>query len=154
MRAIVLAALGISLGLMSASSSAFDNTQTLKVTPLLKTSTSWDGQALKYPEGEAEITGLQIEIAVGGETGWHLHPVSSFGMVLEGELEVSLRDGRKKLMKAGESLAEVVNTEHNGRNVGNVPVKLLVFYAGAKGVPLTVKSEAAATPAVDAKPKD
>lgn len=140
MRSSVLTSLTLSLVLSSASALAFDNSQALKVTPLLKTSTSWDGQALKYPEGEAEITGLQIEIAVGGETGWHLHPVSSFGMVLEGELEVSLRDGRKKLMKAGESLAEVVNTEHNGRNVGKVPVKLLVFYAGAKGVPLTVKS--------------
>ncbi|AVP99990.1 cupin domain-containing protein [Ahniella affigens] len=124
-------------------SRAFEPSEALKVTPLLKTTTSWDGAALKYPEGEAEITGLQIEIAVGAETGWHLHPVSSFGMVLEGELEVSLRDGRKKLMKAGESLAEVVNTEHNGRNVGKVPVKLLVFYAGAKGVPLTIKSEPA-----------
>lgn len=126
---------------------AFEASEALKVTPLLKTTTSWDGAALKYPEGEAEITGLQIEIAVGAETGWHLHPVSSFGMVLEGELEVSLRDGRKKLMKAGESLAEVVNTEHNGRNVGKVPVKLLVFYAGAKGVPLTIKSEPAKTDA-------
>lgn len=126
---------------------AFEASEALKVTPLLKATTSWDGAALKYPEGEAEITGLQIEIAVGAETGWHLHPVSSFGMVLEGELEVSLRDGRKKLMKAGESLAEVVNTEHNGRNVGKVPVKLLVFYAGAKGVPLTIKSEPAKTDA-------
>lgn len=139
----------LSLFLLAVSNptSAFEASEALKVTPLLKTTTSWDGAALKYPEGEAEITGLQIEIAVGAETGWHLHPVSSFGMVLEGELEVSLRDGRKKLMKAGESLAEVVNTEHNGRNVGKVPVKLLVFYAGAKGVPLTIKSEPAKTDA-------
>ena len=82
---------------------------------------------------------MLIEIAVGGETGWHLHPVASFGMVLEGELEVSLKDGRSKRIKAGEALAEVVNTLHNGRNIGTVPVKLVVFYAGSEGQKLSVK---------------
>lgn len=122
---------------------ALDTSGAVKATPVLKATHSWDGKALAYPEGQAEITGLIIEIAVGGETGWHLHPVPSFGMLLEGELEVTLRDGRTKRMKAGETLAEVVDTEHNGRNVGTVPVKLLVFYAGAKDAPLTVKSAAA-----------
>ena len=82
---------------------------------------------------------LLIEIAPGGETGWHLHPVPSFGMVLEGELEVSLKDGQRKRLKAGDALAEVVNTAHNGRNIGNAPVKLVVFYAGSKGQPLSQK---------------
>ena len=85
---------------------------------------------------------MVIEIALGGETGWHLHPVPSFGMVLEGELEVQLKNGDVKRLKPGEALAEVVNTLHNGRNVGSVPVKLVVFYAGAVGQKLTIKEEA------------
>lgn len=119
--------------------SAIESTKAVKVSTVLKTQTSWDGQPLQYPGGPAEVTGMLIEIAPGGETGWHLHPVPSFGMVLQGELLVSLKDGRQKRLKSGEALAEVVNTAHNGRNVGTVPVKLLVFYAGSTEKPLAVK---------------
>jgi len=129
---------------------AIEQTKAVKVTPMLKTQTSWDGQPLQYPAGQAEVTGMLIEIAPGGETGWHLHPVPSFGMVVEGELEVALKDGRRNRLKAGDALAEVVNTAHNGRNVGTVPVKLVVFYAGSKNQPLSQKIPA--VPAA-AKPK-
>ena len=125
---------------------AIEPSQTVKVTQLLKTTQTWNGAPIKYPEGQAEITGVMIEIAPGGETNWHEHPVPSFGMVLEGTLEVSLTDGRKRLIKAGEAIAEVVATAHNGRNVGTTPLKLIVFYAGAVDKSLTV-------PRPDAKPK-
>lgn len=125
--------------LLTFSLQAIEQAKTVKVSTILKTQTSWDGQPLQYPTGEAEVTGMLIEIAPGGETGWHLHPVPSFGMVLEGELEVSLKDGQRKRLKAGDALAEVVNTAHNGRNIGNAPVKLVVFYAGSKGQPLSQK---------------
>jgi len=115
----------------------------LKATPLLKTTTSWDGKPLVWPAGQSEVTALLIEIAPGGETGWHRHSVPSFGYVLEGTLEVSLTDGRRKRLNAGETLAEVVDTAHNGRNVGAQPLKLLVFYAGNAGAALTQKEPAA-----------
>jgi quercetin dioxygenase-like cupin family protein len=60
-------------------------------------------------------------------------------MVLEGDPEVTLKDGQKKRFGPGQGLVEVVGTAHNGRNVGTVPVKLVVFYAGAVGMPLTVR---------------
>lgn len=121
-----------------APAAAFEQTQTIKVTPLLKTTTTWEGKAIVYPQGQAEITGLMIEIAPGGETGWHSHPVPSFGMILEGRLAVTLKDGRVKEIKAGDALAEVIGTIHNGRVVGDKPVKLIVFYAGAAGQALTL----------------
>ena len=111
----------------------------VKVKPLVKTSESWDGTALVYPKGEAEISGVLIEIMPGAETGWHLHPVPSFGMILEGQLTVALKDGRTKELKAGDVVVEVVNTLHNGRNTGDSVTKLIVFYAGEKGAKLTVK---------------
>jgi quercetin dioxygenase-like cupin family protein len=125
---------------------AIEPSATVKVTQLLKTSQTWDGASIKYPQGQAEITGLMLEVAPGGETNWHEHPVPSFGMVLEGTLEVTLANGKTKLIKAGEALAEVIATAHNGRNVGKVPLKLIVFYAGAVDKQLTV-------PRPDAKPK-
>ena len=116
---------------------ALEVTRAVKVTPLLRTTTSWDGNPVVYPRGQAEITGIIIELAVGGETGWHEHPVPSFAVVLEGTLEVTLRDGRRNRLGPGEALVEVVDTAHNGRNVGDRPVKLVVFYAGEAGRGLT-----------------
>lgn len=120
---------------------SLEQSATIKVTPLLKTETSWDGQPIVYPEGKAEITGMMVEIAPGGETSWHLHEVPSFGVLLEGELEVTLKDGRVKQLKAGDALVEVVNTLHNGRNTGATPAKMIVFYAGAVGKQLTIKEK-------------
>lgn len=121
---------------------ALDPTAAVRVTPLLKTTTSWNGQPLAYPTGPAEITAFQVEVAPGGETGWHQHPVPSFGFMLEGTLEVTLKDSQVKRLNPGDALAEVVNTTHNGRNVGTVPVRIVVFYAGTTGQSLTIKAPA------------
>ncbi len=127
------------LAACTSSAWAVEANSAVKVTSVLKTTSSWDGTPLHYPAGQAEITGMVIEIVPGGETGWHLHPVPSFGMVLEGQLTVHLQSGAVKVLKSGEALAEVVNTLHNGRNEGTVPVKILVFYAGAEGQPTTAR---------------
>ena len=71
---------------------ALEETPAVKVTPLIKTTSSWTGKPIAYPDGQAEITAMVIEIAPGAETGWHAHPVPSFAMVLEGTLEVTLKD--------------------------------------------------------------
>lgn len=113
----------------------------VSVTPLIRTTHSWDGQPIVYPAGQAEITGMSIEIAPGAETGWHRHPVPSFAVMLQGTLEVKLKDGRVKRLQAGEALIEVVNTDHIGRNVGDIPVKLVLFYAGVVGQALTTQEK-------------
>ena len=130
---IVLAAL------FSFNAQALDHSDSVTVTSLLKTTTSWDGEPISYPSGRAEVTGLIVEIAPGGETGWHLHPVSSFAILLDGALDVSLEDGRIKHLEKGDSLAEVVSILHNGRSVGIVPARIVVFYNGAVGQALTIK---------------
>jgi quercetin dioxygenase-like cupin family protein len=118
---------------------SLDQSVAVKQTNILKTTNSWDGKPIVYPDGKAEITGLLVEIAPGAETGWHLHPVPSFGMVLDGTLEVTLKDGSLKRLQAGDALAEVVNTPHKGHNVGNIPVRLIVFYAGTVGQAISIK---------------
>lgn len=121
---------------------ALDQSADVKATTILKAQTSWDGTPIVYPQGKPEITGMMIEIAPGGETGWHRHPVNSFGVLLEGELEVTLENGAHKWLKAGEALAEVANTSHNGRSVGTVPAKVMVFYVGEVGQTLSIKEPA------------
>ena len=117
--------------------SALDNSASVKVTPLLKTSTSWDGKPLVYPQGPAEVTALIVEVAAGGQTGWHEHSVPSFAYILEGTLEVTQGNGATRVLHAGDTLSEVVQTLHNGRALGDKPVKLFVLYTGTVGQPLT-----------------
>lgn len=123
--------------LVPAVATALDNSAAVKAVPILKTANSWDGKPLEYPAGKAQVTGMIIELAPGAETGWHSHAVPSFAMVLEGELEIRLQNGLTKRLSAGQAVAEVVDTPHNGRNVGEGPVKLVVFYTGAEGSTLT-----------------
>ena len=104
---------------------------------ILKATRTWDGTPIVYPQGTAEVTGIIVTVAPGAQTGWHAHPVPSFGMVLEGELEVELQDGRRLTLEAGDGLAEVFERAHNGRNTGTVPMKVLVFYAGVTEKALT-----------------
>ena len=134
------------LALWPAVALAIEDSPVVKVTPLLKTTTSWDGAQIVYPEGQAELTALIVEIAPGGNTGWHQHPVPSFGLLLEGTLEITLPDGRVKQLHSGEALSEVTGTMHIGRAVSPTPVKIIVFYAGAVGKALTINQPAAANP--------
>ena len=118
--------------------SAIDETPTVRVTQLLKTTSGWDGKQIVYPEGQAEMTALLIEIAAGESTGWHQHPVPSFAFLLDGTLEITLADGRVKRMQPGEALSEVTDTIHMGRALSKTPVKIVVFYAGSVGKALTL----------------
>jgi quercetin dioxygenase-like cupin family protein len=104
---------------------------------LLKTQTSWDGGAISYPEGQAEITSFMLRIAEGQVPEFHCHPVPTFGYVLKGTVEVETQSGEKKTFKEGESVVEVMRTVHRGRAVGG-SVEILVFYAGSTSLPNTV----------------
>jgi len=137
-RSSALSAL-VAIGMSPTSASAIDGNADVSVTQVLKTSHTWSGAQIKYPLGSAEITCLIIEIAPGGETGWHEHPVPSFALVLEGVIEVRLANGAKKRISAGEALAEVIDTQHSGRNIGGVPLKLAVFYTGVVGLGLSTQ---------------
>ncbi|MBA5687515.1 cupin domain-containing protein [Rugamonas apoptosis] len=117
---------------------ALDNTAAVKVTPLMKTSSSWDAKPIAYPAGAAEVTALIVEIAAGGQTGWHEHQVPSFAYVMEGTLEVTRATGETKVLRVGDMLPEVVDTLHNGRSLDGKAVKLLVLYTGSSEKKLTV----------------
>jgi len=85
---------GIGLLLFQQAAWSLEPSTSVKITPVLKTENSWDGKPIVYPKGQAEITGVLVEIAPDSETGWHLHPAPSFAFVLEDELAVQLKDGR------------------------------------------------------------
>lgn len=111
--------------------------QPVTSTQILQTTTSWNQHDIQYPSEAEEITALHIEFAPGAETPWHRHPVPSLAYIISGELEVTVKDGKKKTFKSGDAFAEVINTWHSGKNIGDEPVKLVVFYVGEKGMKLT-----------------
>lgn len=124
---------------LNANSQSFaQNSDVISSNLILQTTASWDGNPIIYPEGEAQITALHIEIPPGVETGWHSHPVPSFGYILEGTLELTLEDGRTLIVNKGEALAEVTNRVHTGKSIGENNLKLVVFYTGAINKELTI----------------
>jgi len=117
-----------------------ENTKPVQVELLQKTSSSWDGSPLPgYSKGTPEVTILKITIQPGVTLPFHTHPVINAGVLLKGRLTVITRDNKRLDMKAGDSLVEVVNTWHYGLNPGDTPAQIIVFYAGIKDEPITVK---------------
>ena len=109
---------------------------------LVNSTKEWDGQSLpEYPDGQAEIKVLRIKIPSGVTLPWHYHPVINAAVILKGNLELYLENGRTKVFGPGEALVEVVNTVHAGKSIGNDDVELVVFYAGSKGQSTTVLSK-------------
>ncbi len=106
---------------------------------LLKTTRSWDGQLLPpYPKGQPEVSIRKIIIPPKTRLDMHKHPVINTGVLLKGRLTVVKENGQTKQLKAGDPLAEVVNTWHYGINPGNTPAEILVVYAGVEGVPTSI----------------
>ncbi len=109
---------------------------------ILQTETTSNGDPIFYPKTDKpKITVMTVDIAPGAETGWHSHSISVYAYVLSGKLSVEIEGGKTVEFKEGEAIIEVVNTRHNGINKGTVPVKLVVFYLGGKGIPNVIKAD-------------
>ncbi|MFK5951649.1 MAG: cupin domain-containing protein [Desulfobacterium sp.] len=127
--------------LLTTASWAHDGGGGVTVDVLAKTTTSWNGVSLpEYSPGTPEVTILRIVIPAKTELPLHQHPVINAGVLLKGELTVVTQDNKTLHLKAGDSIVEVVDTWHYGRNDGDGPAELIVFYAGVKDTPITVKS--------------
>ncbi len=94
--------------------------------------TSWDGQHIEYPKGEEQVTAIKLEIEGGAELPYHCHPFNTVGYVQEGELLVEKMNGESKLFKKGDTIVEVANTWHRGKNLSKGKTELVGFYIGLK----------------------
>ena len=110
------------------------------VETLAKSSSSWDGEALPaYPQGKPEVTILRIKIPAGAKLEMHNHPVINAGVLLAGELTVVKEDNKTLHLKAGDSIVEIVNKNHYGKNEGTETAEVIVFYAGVVNKSITLK---------------
>ncbi len=131
---------GICLILSLTSNAWARDVNSVNVDVLAKTSSSWDGKALpNYAKGKPEITVLRITFPPKVQLSLHKHPVINAGVLLKGELTVVTEDKKTLHLKAGDPIVEVVNTWHYGKNEGNEPAEIIVFYAGIQGMPITIE---------------
>jgi quercetin dioxygenase-like cupin family protein len=105
---------------------------------LIQSSSSWEGGDVLYPQGDAEITIVKIDIPRNSIIPLHCHPIPLAAYVLKGEVEVTTVSGEVRSFKKGQAFVEVMDKWHKGLGVGE-ETQLIVFYAGRKGVPLSVK---------------
>ncbi len=117
---------------------AYDSGVTVRV--LLKSTEAGNGQPLEYLRTDRpEVTVAIVEIAPGTETGWHLHRIPVYAYVMEGTLKVLMEGGAERTFEKGQAVLEVQNVAHNGVNAGKDTVRLVVFYTGARDLPLAEK---------------
>ncbi len=113
-----------------------DDYQGVKSTRILTSTVASNGQKLSYLKTDnPEVTAMLVEIPPGGETGWHEHAVPVYAYMLGGSITVEMEGGRKYDFKEGDAIFEVRDTPHNGRNNGDRPARLVVFYTGEVGKP-------------------
>jgi quercetin dioxygenase-like cupin family protein len=91
---------------------------------------------------------MDVTIAPGGQTGWHMHPGHEFGAVLEGEeggtLEVQGQP--TTVFKKGMAYHVDPMVPHNGTNNSKTaPVRLSVFFLVESGKPLQTSVPAPAS---------
>lgn len=109
---------------------------------ILQTETMSNGEPIDYLDTDhPNVTVMVVDIAPGAETGWHSHPVAVYAYVMAGKLSVQIEGGKTSEFKEGEAIIEVVKLKHNGINNGKMPVKLVVFYLGAKNTPNVVRAD-------------
>ena len=106
---------------------------------LLKTICTWDNTEYKNLKiKKPEVTVLKIIINVNEELPMHKHDLVNIAYVKKGTLTVITDDYKEITLHAGEALPELIGKYHYGKNTGDEPVELIVFYIGDKGTPLSV----------------
>ncbi|MUG98381.1 cupin domain-containing protein [Scytonema sp. UIC 10036] len=115
--------------------------QDVKLTQLLKSMTTTIGQPIEYSKiKKPEVTALKVEIPPGKETGWHKHPFPGYAYVLRGTVTLEIEGNKQFRFEPGSAFVEVLNTLHNGKNLGNEPVTILVFFTAEAGQPYTIRA--------------
>jgi quercetin dioxygenase-like cupin family protein len=83
-----------------------------------------------------EIVQVLTEIPVGVESGWHTHPGEEVGYIVEGTVEMQIRDADTLTLHAGEGFLIPPRTPHNARDLGPGTGRMLSTYIVELGQPL------------------
>ena len=144
-RKLSLSGLLLAAGLLAGSPALAETTTAEVVKPpspkstiLLQTTTHSNGVPIVYPTGAPQVTVRVTEIPSGADTGVHNHPTPLVTYILAGELSIRTASGATQVYKKGDVFVETTEF-HRGVNEGKDPVRLLAFYIGEVGAPLSNK---------------
>jgi quercetin dioxygenase-like cupin family protein len=119
-------ALTFGLILLAPPSGALERSVTIH--PVLSTSVTSSGQPIVLPQKDARISVAVYDIAAGAALPEHKHPFPRYGYVLSGTLQVvNSENGKVDEYKTGSFIVESIDQWHQGANIGQEPVKLLVI---------------------------
>ncbi len=107
-------------------------------TPVLRATTSVEGQPIAFPLFHNQAIVNYFTIAPGGSSPRHMHPVTPIVYVIEGTLTMEVDGYAPKVYTAGQAFVESVNVWHKAVNRGATPVKAIVVFAGEEDKPFTV----------------
>ncbi|HKX92896.1 MAG TPA: cupin domain-containing protein [Sphingomicrobium sp.] len=97
-------------------------------TQVVRTAQTLSGQALRLPQGKAEMVAGTVEIPAGGHTTIHQHPWSRFVYVERGPLKIVNEDTRQvDVLQTGQVFAEVVAQWHQGHALGPEGARVVVI---------------------------
>ena len=130
-----------SLLFLPLTSFAIENANNIKVTKLIETDTSWEKTKIIYPNGDAKITALVVEMQPQAQIQMHYHEVPSFGYILEGKITVQSESGDIQTFSKGDVVIEMINKKHSGVNPGDTVTKFIVFYMGTEDLKNTIIEE-------------
>jgi quercetin dioxygenase-like cupin family protein len=133
--AVAFAVTSLMLPMNVVDAEAFD----IQSETLLRAPSAWNGVPYRaYPEGAPELTVLRITVPAHGELKWHKHPMPNAAYIISGEITVEEPTGRREHFSAGQVIPETVNAWHHGV-VGDIPAVFVIFYAGVKEMPLSIR---------------
>jgi quercetin dioxygenase-like cupin family protein len=89
-----------------------------------------------------EAIAARVEVAAGGQSGWHTHPGDEISVVNDGEVVLMVAGQPPRKVVAGEGFIIPAGTPHNAKNESAAPVKLVGVYIVEKGKPLASPASA------------
>jgi len=106
---------------------------------LLKSTKTWDNKNYeKVIISNPEVSVLKIIIDVGEVLPMHKHDIINVAYIKKGTLTVTTDTNEQITVEEGKCLPEVVGKYHYGKNAGDIPVELIVFYVGERNSVLAV----------------
>jgi quercetin dioxygenase-like cupin family protein len=100
---------------------------------ILRQGTTVSGQKLRIPKAPELVVSVR-ELPPGGAVPVHKHKWQRYAYVERGRIRIVNRDtGATREFAAGEVVVEPIGQWHEGRVVGDSPVRLIVFDQVPKG---------------------